>query len=138
MSIDVCAKCGEPNMAAAQSCRRCGAPVAAVQEPTPHGQDYQAVPGYGASPAPYGAPVSPDVEDAQKTARKGLIIGIVGLLCLGFILGILAIKYGRDARKRLVAAGVSQGQGMALAATILGVFDFVGAIAGLIVAIATK
>lgn len=144
MSTNVCAQCGEANAPEGRFCRRCGAPLAqpamapAPPAATTFGQDYHAAPAYGATPAPYAAPVSGEVADAQKTARNSLIVGLVGLVCLGFILGFLAIKYGVDARKRLTAAGVSQGRGMALAGIILGVFDILGSIVSLLVAISTR
>jgi uncharacterized protein DUF4190 len=93
----------------------------------------QAGPNYGVPPS-YGqqqfgagpSMFSPAIGDAKKTARNSLIAGLVGLICAGFILGILAIKWGREARSSLQAAGVSDGQGMALAGIILGVIDIIG------------
>lgn len=102
-------------------------PVWGQQPPPPPGYPPNA--GYGAPPygPTFGAGAyGPDVEEAKKTARNSLIAGVVGLFCLGFILGILAIKWGNDARKSLSAAGVSDSQGLALAGMILGGLDIAG------------
>ena len=85
--------------------------------PPPYGQQQ-----FGAGPSMF----SPAIDEAKKTARNSLIAGLVGLICAGFILGILAIKWGASARSSLRAAGVSDGQGMALAGIILGVIDIIG------------
>jgi hypothetical protein len=75
------------------------------------------------------------VTEAQKQARKALIAACVGLLCFGFILGVLAIKWGRDARTSLIAAGVAEGRGLATAAIILGTIDIVFWVIGIAIRI---
>lgn len=85
-------------------------------------QNYGGVPSYGGAVAG-GAPLSGAAEDAKKTARNAMIMGIIGLFCFGVVLGILALIFGFKARKELTALGVQDGQGMALAGIILGFVD---------------
>jgi hypothetical protein len=85
-----------------------------------------------------GSMFSPAVDEAKKTARNSLIAGLVGLICAGFILGVLAIKWGTSARSSLKAAGVSDGQGLATAGIVLGVVDIIGWVIFLVTNIAGR
>lgn len=134
-----CPNCGLTNFPGDARCRQCGTPLAAGPQAGNVGPPQGQAPSWGQAPQ-YGAPpsygqqsfggagstFSPDVTEAKKTARNALIAGLVGLVCLGFILGVLAIKWGNEARNSLRAAGVGDGQGMALAGIILGVLDIIG------------
>ncbi|WP_395658815.1 DUF4190 domain-containing protein [Nocardioides sp.] len=85
-------------------------------------------------PPQYGAPQPPYGGAPQKTNGKAiwsLVLGIVGLVCCGFIAGIPAIILGNMAKKE-IDAGQGTGRGMAQAGFILGVIAVVLGILGLI------
>ena len=73
----------------------------------------------------------------QKTNGKAIwslvlgIVGLVGLVCCGFLAGIPAIILGNMAKKE-IDAGQGTGRGMAQAGFILGVIAVVLGILGLI------
>lgn len=70
----------------------------------------------------------------QKTNGKAiwsLVLGIVGLVCCGFLAGIPAIILGNMAKKE-IDAGQGTGRGMAQAGFILGIIAVVLGILGLI------
>lgn len=71
-------------------------------------------PGYG-QPAGYGAaPVG-----TNKKAIWSLVLGILGLLCCGFLTGIPAIILARSAKKEMAVSGQGGG-GLATAGFVLG------------------
>ena len=92
--------------------------------------------GYGAQPpggyGGYGAPPPPPPGGAyggfgaapQGTNKKAvwsLVLGILGVLCCGFLTGIPALILGKMAQKEIDATGGGQGRGMATAGFILGI-----------------
>ena len=143
-----CSNCGHINASFASSCTNCGVPLPdqqqQQQQPPMWGAPSTAAPDYGASSfgqLPYGgmqAAYTADVVDAQKSARNGLIFGLVGLVCCGLILGLIAIIMGAQARSTLKRAGVMEGQGLALAAMIMGSVDVVLFIVGVIVNVVVR
>ena len=137
-----CSNCGHVNASFTSSCTNCGVPLPGQQQHQPPpmwGAPSNAAPEYGASSfgqMPYGGMQSAytaDVVDAQKSARNALIFGVVGLVCCGLILGLIAIIMGAQARSTLKRAGVIEGQGLALAAMIMGSIDLVLFIFGVVV-----
>ena len=63
---------------------------------------------------------------AASDAKNALILSIVGLFCLGFILGILAYRKANEALDTISTYGVAQEKrGLATAAKILGIVDIV-------------
>ena len=75
---------------------------------------------------------SPDVlaakeKEAADLAKQALIMSLVGIVCLGLILGILAFMKGSNAIKIIDTYQVAQDKrGMAPAAKILGIVDIIG------------
>jgi hypothetical protein len=86
----------------------------------PHGYGY-----------PYGyAPARPAVD---RGARNALILAIVAFFCFGVVLGPVAVFQGVTARGRIrVSQGRLTGDGLALAAIILGSLATIGAVFGMI------
>ena len=63
---------------------------------------------------------------AASDAKNALILSIVGLFCLGFILGILAYRKANEALETINVYGVAQEKrGLATAAKILGIIDII-------------
>lgn len=90
-----------------------GAPPAPPVYPPPAAPGYQAPPAYAAAP-PAGVPNAPE-------ALWSLILGIVSLVCCGFLAGIPAIILGSSAKKKITASGGTLGgEGMAKVGIILG------------------
>jgi hypothetical protein len=89
--------------------------------------------GYGAPPPPPAAGV-PDGQ-AQKSSLPtiSLVLGILSLVCLGFLAGIPAIITGFMGRKKAKMTG--EGAGMSLAGIITGAIGTVLSIAGAIAAV---
>jgi hypothetical protein len=50
-----------------------------------------------------------------------LVLGILGVLCCGFLTGIPALILGKMAQKEIDATGGGQGRGMATAGFVLGI-----------------
>jgi len=71
-------------------------------------------------PPQYGAPVPGASSSTNKKAIWSLVLGIVGLICCGFIAGIPAIILGNMAKKEIATSGEG-GSGMATAGLVLGV-----------------
>lgn len=111
---------GQPQNPYSQAQNPYGQPQSPYLPPA-YGQPYQPM-GYAGSPIFS----NPEIEQYQKQAKNALICGIIGIFCFGFALGIAAMSLGIRARSGLVRLGVSEGQGMALAAIIIGVFDLLG------------
>ena len=90
----------------------------------------------------YSAPPPPDAGGygggyAQpKTNQKAiwsLVLGILGLVCCGFVAGIPALILGNSAKKEIAASnGAETGTGMAQAGVILGIIAIVLGVIGLI------
>lgn len=61
--------------------------------------------------------------------RTSLILGLLGLVCCGFILGYFAFKRADEAIETIDIYGVLiERRSMAVALKILGIFDIVGSI----------
>lgn len=101
-------------------------------EPPPTGAE---PPNYGAQPPGYGAPPPPPPgyggpgyggapQGTNKKAIWALVLGILGLLCCGFITGIPALILGNSAKKE-IDAGNGSGRGLAQAGFILGIISIV-------------
>ena len=74
-------------------------------------------------PPQYGAPQPAYGGVPEKTNGKAiwaLVLGILGLVCCGFVAGIPAIILGNMAKKE-IDAGQGKGRGMAQAGFILGI-----------------
>ena len=85
-------------------------------------------------PPQYGAPQPQYGGAPQKTNGKAiwsLVLGIVGLVCCGFLAGIPAIILGNMAKKE-IDSGQGTGRGMAQAGFILGIIAVVLGILGVI------
>ena len=73
----------------------------------------------------------PDVLEAKAKqaaddAKQALIMSIVGIFCLGFILGFLAFRKASSAIETIDLYNVAQDKrGMAMAAKIIGIVDIV-------------
>ena len=88
----------------------------------PPGQ-YPAGPGYGA----YGQPAT------NSKAIWSLVLGILGLVCCGFLAGIPALILGNSAKKEIAASGGAQsGAGMAQAGFVLGIIAIVLGVLGVL------
>ena len=101
-----------------------------VPVPPPSGGNAGGPPPPPQVPASYpqgGVPAS----QTNKKAMWSLITSLAGLVCCGFILGIVAIVLGVSARKEIKQTGQS-GDGMALAGIIIGAFAILsGVIVGI-------
>jgi hypothetical protein len=53
-------------------------------------------------------------------AQTAMIISILSFFCLGIILGPVALGLGISARRKMRASGNMQGEGMAIAAIVIG------------------
>jgi hypothetical protein len=83
------------------------------------------MPPSGPPPAgqPYGAPAGAG-QSTNGKAIASLVLGILGLFCVGWPAGIAAIILGRIA-KREIQAGNGTGDGMATAGFIMGIISVV-------------
>lgn len=75
-----------------------------------------------------------------KTNQKAiwsLVLGILGLVCCGFVAGIPALILGNIAKKEIAASGGAEtGAGMAQAGFILGIIAIVLGVLGLVLVLA--
>ena len=92
-----------------------------------------------------GPPPPPDAPGGYgyaqpKTNQKAiwsLVLGILGLVCCGFIAGIPALILGNSAKKEIAASGGAEtGAGMAQAGFILGIIAIVLGVLGLVLFLA--
>ncbi len=90
---------------------------------------YQAPPPPPPGTPPYGAPGQP--APTNQKAVWSLVLGILGLVCCGFITGIPALILGRSAQAEITATGQG-GAGMAKAGVILGIIAIVWGLISLI------
>lgn len=88
-----------------------------------------------------GPPPPPDAPGGYgyaqpKTNQKAiwsLVLGILGLVCCGFIAGIPALILGNSAKKEIAASGGAEtGAGMAQAGFVLGIIAIALGVLGLI------
>ncbi len=84
-------------------------------------------------PPQYGAPMPGAAAGTNKKAIWSLVLGIVGLICCGFIAGIPAIILGNMAKKEIATSGEGGG-GMATAGVVLGVIAIIWGVIYLILA----
>ena len=132
--MPTCQTCSTWNPDGQTTCGNCGAslPQTGPDVPPPYSSAPQQTPAYGAPPMFGQSATSADVAEAQKQARKAMIAAVVGIFCFGFILGVLAYRWAREAKATLDAAGAAQGHGLAVAAMVLGAVDVVLWLAGLL------
>jgi hypothetical protein len=90
--------------------------------------------GYGSAPPPppgYGIGGQPPGNN-QK-AVWSLVLGILGLVCCGFLTGVPALILGKQAQTEIDAShGMQGGRGMATAGFVLGIISIVLGVLGLI------
>ncbi len=92
-----------------------------------------------------GNPLFPPHELAAKAAqaasdaKNALILSIVGLICFGFIFGIIAFRKAKAATDTIDMYGVAQEKrSLATAAKVLAILDIVGWVVALIARIAAS
>jgi hypothetical protein len=90
-------------------------------------------------PSPYGnSPYPPDVLARQAAvvaseAKNALILAIVGLVCFGFIFGILAFRKANQALETIQIYEVAQDKkALAMTAKVIAIIDIVAWVIGLI------
>jgi hypothetical protein len=89
-------------------------PEGSYPPPPPGGYPPPAPGGYGAPP------------QQNKKALWSMILGIIGLVCCGFITGIPALILSNQAKSEIRASGGAQtGQGMATAGFVMGIISIV-------------
>lgn len=77
---------------------------------------WQPAPGWEPAPRPPARPE--DVASARRLGRLGIYTAVMGVVCslvffpVGFVIDIVAIVLGIRARRRAVAAGISEGSGV--------------------------
>ncbi|HSS21797.1 MAG TPA: hypothetical protein VLL54_17120 [Pyrinomonadaceae bacterium] len=77
--------------------------------------------------------------EAASDAKTALILSIVGLLCFGFIFGIIAFRKASSAIEIIDMYQVAQDKrGIAMVAKILGILDIVGWVLVLVARIALR
>lgn len=127
-----CTNCGTPITEGANNCTNCGAAVSA-----PAATIEQVV--TETVPVVTAEPVTPAPEAGKGMAIAALVCGLVGILCTGGILNILALVFGIIAKKQgsksgMATAGIVLGAiGIALAviAAVIGIIAGIGAIASI-------
>ena len=66
-------------------------------------------------------------KEVNDDLRTALILGLIGLLCFGFILGFLAYRRATHATETIDIYGVvRERRTMATALRVLGIFDIIG------------
>ena len=95
-------------------CRRLSAPSAGY--PMPQAPQAAAV---RASAGNYGE-YNPAGRSYAGDAQTAMIISIIGIFCVGIILGPIGIVLGNTARRNMRASGNMEGEGMAIAAIVIG------------------
>jgi hypothetical protein len=74
----------------------------------------------------------------NQKALWSMILGILGVVCCGFLAGIPAVILGNNARREVQASGGAQtGEGMAKAGVILGWIAIALGVLGLLIAVST-
>ena len=109
--------------------------LASAAGPAP-GQAYTQYPTQGAPPhggpaLGYATPVVAYGQPQGKSphaskAKTAFVCSLVGLLCIGVILGTLAIIFGIQAIKGMKQSGDQRGHGLAVAAIVIGSIDLIG------------
>ena len=90
-------------------------------------------------PSVAGDPIYPEDVLRAKTdlvnseVKTALILSIIGLVCCGFILGIIAFRKANDSLETMRIYGVApEKRGLAKAAKVLSVLDIVGSVVAVI------
>jgi hypothetical protein len=109
-----CPNCGAPDQYNTFACSQCNTPLPAFYPPQPQF--------YGQPQPPYFYYYYPPkvTHPAEKIATASMVCGIVGIVSIlgfGFVLGIIAIVLGRNAKRR----GFTGGQ--ATAGVALGIIN---------------
>lgn len=89
--------------------------------------------------------VNPQYNQTNNNAGKtnpsaivGFVSSLIGLFLAGIIMGVLAICLGVSAKKHIAIFENEKGEGLAIAAIVIGIIDIVGAILAIILkAVAT-
>ena len=77
--------------------------------------------------------------EVRDDSRNALILGIIGLICFGFILGYLAIRKANAALETIAIYEVAQERrAVAITAKVLGFVDIIGWVVVLILRIVTS
>ena len=94
--------------------------------PQPPG-GYAPHPGGPGQPLGYGGyATGPVAEGAhQGKAVTAVVLSLVGFICFGLILGIVAISMAMSAMNAMKASGDQKGKGFAIAAVVIGIVDIV-------------
>jgi Domain of unknown function (DUF4190) len=58
-------------------------------------------------------------------ARTAMILSIVGVVCFGFVTGLLGLIFGSIALSGMNKSGDNRGRGMAITGIVLGIIDIV-------------
>jgi hypothetical protein len=90
---------------------------------------FQQAGGTYAQPVNYQTPYGghdPAVRAQISKAKTSMILGIVGLICVGFILGIIAVVMASQALSSMKQTRSEEGKGMAVAGMVLGIIDIIG------------
>lgn len=101
------------------------APNPSGYSPNPGG--YAPQPGGPGQPINYGGyqpgPVAAGAH--QGKAVTAFVLSLLGFVCLGLILGIVAISMATTAMNAMKASGDQKGKGFAVAAVVIGIIDIV-------------
>lgn len=95
--------------------------------------------GFPPQPPQYGAPQpggfgQPQPQGSNNDATISLVLGILSIICCGFLAGIPAIIFANKAEKSFAMnPGAGSGQGLAKAGKILGIIGTVLSVLGIIV-----
>ena len=117
-SLMFCSECGQPISRSASACPRCGAPVKSSL------QQLATAPGTQPQPAP--RPYRQVGRSYSGTATAGFVCSLVGVFCLGLILGLIGLILSASALSGMSRTGNRDGQGLATAGVILGIIDLAG------------
>lgn len=107
-----CPQCGTQHSDDALFCSNCGLKFA-EKEPI---QDFMA------GTVPPSAPAT----GYSKKAIAGFVLSLVGMFCMGLILGILGIIFSRQGMRECNENPTMQGRGLATAGLIISILDIVG------------
>jgi hypothetical protein len=76
--------------------------------------------------SPYAVQQDPRILAQVSQARTSMICGIIGIFCIGFILGLIAIIMASQAMSSMRKTGSEEGRGMAVAGMVLGILGLIG------------
>ncbi len=106
-------------------------------QPQQYGQPQYGQPQYGQpqyGQPPYGAPMNYAAAgpDQFGKALTAFILSLVGVLCFGIVLGIVAVILGAIALNGMKQSGNPRGRGLAIAAVIIGIIEVPLSLIGII------